>query len=168
MPITPVQTPISPILDAIKAQLVARNVHTPDHIFMVAVDDPPHTMGDSDILLRPMRISPTQPKGAGRVERRVRRLLKVIVRTRLALDEVDRDFAWLEDASLGHFVMEEAVVNWLDTFQPTDGSGNALTFEPLDWVPSSQPEKEKADSSWGRSELFFEIPYILTLDQSLQ
>lgn len=107
-------------------------------------------------------------EGGGRVNTRVKRRIQVCLRTRLALDEAGRDLLWLTEQSLGHLEREHQLYDALSTYQPTDGKGNWLVAEPIVLEQSTEPRKDKADPSWGRSAVEFVVDFALALDQSYQ
>lgn len=170
---SPIPTTTGAVLLALQAQLVGWTAIglTADRIFFSTVIDPPHTTGDREILLVPENEHVDLSSiGAGRVERRVVRYMRVVIRTRCGLDEGNRDTAWLNNATLGHYALEDAVIDALDTFLAVDGNGNALTFEPIRYKGLQGPVRTNVDraSGYGYSVAAFEVPYIRTLDQTMQ
>lgn len=179
---TPIPTTLSAVLTAIGAQLAswpAVNLTT-DRIFLnLDPDQAEPTTGDRDILLDPTseRRDPTS-EGSGRVEARVIRRLRVRIRTRMNLDENFRSVAWLQGAAaengqsvtLGHLALEDAVIDALDLFQAVDGSQNALMHRPMvyDGTPGPQKRGIDAESGYGYSDIWFDVPYIRLLTQSMQ
>ena len=181
---TVLPTNIAAIIAAIQAELVvaapagyAGIVQYPsqlglsaNNILLVADDDPPTIQGNREVLLRPRGLLADREfvEASGRVDRRVRRRLSVIVRTLLRVDPVDSDAQFLTDAANGHYALEEAVWNILDTFLPIDANNNALCFEPIHPLPTTEARRDRKNAGWGWSACDFEVPYILALDQSRQ
>lgn len=170
---SPIPTTTGAVLLALQAQLVASTAIglTADRIFFSVVIDPPHTTGDREILLVPgdERVD-LSSMGAGRIERRVARAMRVVIRTRCGLDEGNRDTNWLNNATLGHYALEDAVIDALDTFLAVDGSSNALTFAPIVYKGLQAPTRNVIDraSGYGYSVAGFDVPYIRLLTQSMQ
>lgn len=179
---TPLPSTLSAVLSAIGAQLIAWPAVnlTADRIFLAL--DPeqvPYTTGDRDIVMEPTseRKDPTS-EGSGRVEARVIRRLRVRVRTRMNLDENHRTVAWLQGAvqengssvTLGHLAMEDAVIDALYLFQPMDAMQNVICYKPIIYDGTSGPQRrgQDAESGYGYSDLWFDVPYIRNLSQSFQ
>ena len=127
----------------------------------------------------PQRVDPLghRPDGeleqlGGRVDERVDRLVRGVDRSRsdrrLHLDEPNRDKQWLIDQALGHMVFEEATVDALELFWPTDVSGNVLLCEPMRLLRAESLMKQKKDGAWGESALDWEIQYLLNVNQAVQ
>lgn len=168
----PIPTNISTLLIAIRAQLAGWTAVGIDisRIRLSAVEDTPHTDAPNDIVLVPDS-ERKDPKslGSGRVELRVRRYISVILRTRCALDPINEDTQWLTNPDFGHFQVEDAIVDSMFLFQPVDGIGNALTFEPIIWMHIDRSHRGRAEraNDYGFSKIIFDVPYIRTLTQSL-
>jgi hypothetical protein len=178
----PIPTTLSTVLSAVASQLAswpAVNL-TLDRIFLnLDPDTAEPTTGDRDILLDvgSERRDPTSD-GSGRVEARVIRKLRVRIRTRMNLDENYRSTAWLQGAvmengqsiTLGHLALEDAVIDALYLFQAVDLSSNALMYRPMvyDGTPGAQRRGIDAASGYGYSDIWFDLPYIRLLTQSMQ
>lgn len=142
-------------------------------VFWVARRRVEHYLGPWDVLLRPragISLDETTT-GGGRWDTRVRRILDVAVRVGLAVDEAARDYQWLfadadEDTGLiGYFRAQEAIIDALHLFLPTDGDGNGLLAEPMRLVNDIDPLREEgSESVWGDGTLAFEMVYTLDLN----
>lgn len=165
----PIRTNLNAILAALIQQLVSWPA-VPDvsDCYVVDNDAPELTQSKLIVMLRPRGETPVRnvQESGGRVDRRVRRKLGVLIYTQLDLDEVGRASSSLTDATFGHLVAEDDVVDALDTFQPVDLNGNALTYEPVAWLGVGEPRRN--DGGWSRSVLEFDVPYLRNLDQSMQ
>lgn len=159
------------ILQAVQTQLAKVTGLPTTRVLLVARRASPKFQGDSDILVRPGRfISPPEERtAAGYVELIIRRLLIVQPRVRRLADMPDRDDIFLTDAALGYFTLEENIVNALSNFEPTDASGNVLTFGTIQLRSGAEVQKETEDKApgWGFGGLEFEIPYFLNVSQTL-
>lgn len=178
----PIPTTLSAVLTAIGVQLStwpAINL-TLDRIFLnLDPETAEPTTGDRDILLAPAgeRKDPTA-EGSGRVEARVIRRLRLRIRTRMNLDENYRSVAWLQGAvmengnsnTLGHLALEDAVIDSMFLFLPTDNLGNALCHRAIVYDSAMGPQRRGADaaSGYGYSDLWFDVPYIRKLSQDMQ
>ncbi len=129
----------------------------------------PHTQGDQDVLVRLMNENPNEGfiEGGGRVVDYRYRTLEITVRSRTYLDDVQQDLVRLTDSTLGHIVLEDAVVNALQCIQIGDSSQNLLT-EPMTVGSISTPEKDRDDPNWVSSSLSVKVPYSRNLDQNVQ
>lgn len=158
------------ILNATKAHLVKTLGIAGHRIKLSARDSLPPFSGSQDLILRPRNPTPAPEweSGAGRVATVFQRPLGVIIRTRLSTDTSDDDSQWLTNTSLGHFQMEEKVVDALQMWFPEDSRGNHLVIQPLRMIPSPPVEKDQPETGWGRSDLEFLILYAVDLDQSIQ
>jgi hypothetical protein len=161
------------ILQAIRKEIVRlRVIEDIDRVILVARRTTvPNLVGDKDILIR---VNPTQVvtsvEGEGRYFTKIRRLIEVIPRVRLALDEVGRDANWLMNEELGIIAFEDAIIDALQLFQPTNTAEDAfLIVEPMRLVSMTIPEKaNEPNSKWGSSVQSWEIMYQQDLDQSRQ
>lgn len=131
---------------------------------------PANLQADQYVIIRVMGQKPdwNTEYGHGRVEHRVRRTLQIVLKTRLATDEVNEDFLWLTDKSLGHLDMEHELYDSLQTYSPIDVNDNALIYEPLVVTMVDRPLKEEVNEEWGESWIEVELPFIMRLDQTYQ
>jgi hypothetical protein len=98
---------------------------------------------------------------AGRYCQILSRALRVFVRTRIALDSVDRDDFWLLNESFGHLQIEEKVLEALSGFSPGDGENNVLVAHPIKFAAIGEPSKdEEPPADWGQSILVFDCQYV--------
>lgn len=157
------------ILSDVRTHLVEQT-GLDDHLVRVIAREalPPEFLGSQHIILRPRNPEPQQEwvEGAGRVATVIRRNLAVILRTPGLRDQSDQDTHWLSDATDGHFVLEEAIVDALQMYFPDSDNQDHLVIEPMRLVPSTAPSKEYPQ--WGITDLEFSILYSLSLDQTIQ
>jgi hypothetical protein len=162
----PIATSLRAILPAIQAQLASVTGLTTNRVLLVQRETTPRFQGDQDVLVR---AGPPQPEdgfelGSGRHAAIVTRLVQVTARTRWAVDESDRDDYALVDEDYGHLALEEAVVNALHIWVPTDRNGNWLSVEPMHWRPHEAPvHDEPLPASWLSTSLLFDVRYHLSL-----
>ena len=85
-------------------------------------------------------------------------------------DPVGRDDDWLTDEALGFLSLEDAVIDALQLFQPTNTDGTEfLIIEPMRLVGISNPDKpSEPNDKWGSAVQTWEIVYKCPLDQSRQ
>lgn len=131
----------------------------------------PKLTGEKDIILRVgnTQIVPSV-EGQGRGYTRLRRIIEVIPRCRSALDEVGKDTVWLMDETLGFFNFEEALLDAVQLFQPTNiAETEFLADEPMRIVGFGIPDKDvDPDGKWGSETMMLEVFYKANLDQSRQ
>lgn len=146
----------------------------PERVFFCQRDEPPfNSQADSYVFLRFEDGDYDRPNliGAGRIDTRERIVLSATIRSRVSLDEADRDTIWLTEtqASVGHLQLRHKVLDALVCFTVIDGDGNHLVTEPLKPATSRPPRKEKSPNpEWGQSVLMFDVIIHLDLDQSRQ
>ncbi len=161
------------ILQAIRKEIVRlRVLDDIDRVILVARRTAvPNLVAEKDILIR---VNPTQVitsvEGQGRHYTRIRRMIEVIPRVRLALDEVGRDANWLMNEELGIIAFEDAIIDALQLFQPMNIAETAfLNDEPMRLVNMTIPEKQnEPNNKWGSSTMLWEICYQAELDQARQ
>lgn len=160
------------ILNAIRLELVRLNVvQDINRVILCARRNVPKLTGDKDIVLR---VNGTQVltsvEGEGRFYTKLRRIIEVIPRCRLAQDEAGKDNGWLTDEALGFLTLEESVFDALQLFQPTNtDTSEFLTIEPMRWVSSGNPDKDPSpDGTWGSETMLLEIVYQAVLEQDRQ
>jgi hypothetical protein len=159
-------SPFAPVVQLIQAQLVAKTGVPVQAVKVIARDSSfvPHFQGDRDLLLR---FSGPQPQGgflhgSGRVASILERHLQVTCRVRLNADPSDDDLRSLIDPNYGLYLLEEAVIDALWGFWPTDAQGNTLTVTVIQWVASPPEQKQLAvppPLDWVEGHLAFLIPY---------
>lgn len=166
---TPIPTPLATILEAVKAQIVANTTVTDNRVLLVTKKRIPKFQGDQDCLILPGPIQALEDfsAAAGRIACIVLRPLVITIRTRFGVDMSDRSDSWITDPTLGHYVLEEALVAALHIYLPTDSLGNAYTQEPIHWVNSTSPEQDKQDQTWAETTLQFTIKYQIGMTQDI-
>lgn len=143
------------ILQAVETQLVAGlGWPTADPIYWLMDGDEPvgNPTGRHDILLCATRKVVDNPKqvGGGRIGFRFELFIEVRLRTSNQQDRVGTSKDMLKD----HWNQEEAIINALLRFFPTDtgdNTGNALTTEGLNLDTTITPNPDHASPKWGQS-----------------
>lgn len=151
------------IITAIRNDLVTGGVLDDiNRIIPCARRKVPKLTGDKDIILR---VSSSQVlvsvEGQGRDHMKMRRILEIIPRSRMAQDEVGKDTNWLGNEALGHLAFEDAIIDRLQLFHPrlTDASGYR-TVEPMRLVGMMAPDKDvDPDGTWGATVQNWEVVY---------
>lgn len=122
------------ILGLLHAYLVEQLRMPATSIFITALemDDVQPLSGQRDLLIQLTGESPLPwQEGGGRHVNGRSRGLKLALRTRLHLDQPSIDTARLTEETFGHLAAEEAIVDALESFQPTDAAGNVLALPIL-------------------------------------
>lgn len=144
------KTSASTVLLALRDWVVSQTGLDDTRVIITVLDAEatPRFGAPQDILLRPLDESPEVGiiDGAGRFDNRRRKRFQVCVRTRLLLDSTGQDYTRLTDASLGHTIMEDAVVDALELYWPSDGS-DALC-SPVRVGKLSDPKRIRDDPDW--------------------
>jgi hypothetical protein len=138
----------------------------PSVVSVSAIDDPPHHQAERDVVLRVQGERSVEGNwaGGGRHDDRRKRQVKVICRTRMWLDQADRDDLLLtsvEPATLGHLALEDAVADALQTWQGLRANGDALNY-PAYVGDLTDPEKEKSTqgpTGWVSSHFTVRLEY---------
>lgn len=160
-----------PIIQAIKDKLVEDLGWETHNVKILVRDTVPAFGGSQHILLRPQAPVPIPgwEDGAGRVATVWTRDVLCILRTRLSIDTSDDDSEVLLNDDFGHYVIEEAIADSLQMYQPEDELSNILTAQPIRVRPSPVPEKELPEGKgWIVSGFVLGVDYQLDLDQSVQ
>lgn len=143
-----------------------------ERVFLCQREECPYdSQADSYVFLRVEDSDYDDPNviGAGRTDTRETVVLTATVRSRLALDEADRDTAWMTHASLGHLRLRRLVQDALLLFQPEDGDGNWLVTEPIKPHNTRKPRKDrKPNPEWGESIAAWLVTFELAVDQTYQ
>ncbi|MDE2105775.1 MAG: hypothetical protein KGL39_51600 [Patescibacteria group bacterium] len=164
----PIRASLKDILLLIQTQVVAITGLDISRVIITAKspDQVLHAGATEDILLRVMGERPdtNQIDGAGRIVNNRLRTVQVVVRTKVALDPTGQDQVHLTDPTLGHFVLEDSVVDALEEFFPLDINGNLLTAVPVRIGPWGLPTPDREDDTWLSSTADLEIVYTRNLD----
>src|ERR1700676_1509799 len=106
--------------------------------------------------------------GSGRTSTWVRRRVGVWCVNRLALDEANNDKLWTVDPGSGLVTMEDKVFDTMMCFHAVDGNQDFLTGEPVHYLGSSTPDKERKTMplGWGASVMFFTVSYERACNQA--
>jgi hypothetical protein len=168
IPPTPVRSSFKDILLRIKDQLV-RWIEGLDasHVLITCRDNVPYYSGDHDIVLRVLGETPENEiiNSAGRLDNRRWRRLRVIMRSRLVVDQVDMDVNRLCDEDIGHIVFEDAVCDALEEFFTQDDIQNTLQATNLKVRQLSDPEQDPKHPEWVKSSFMVDIEYCRDLTQ---
>lgn len=164
------RAPFADVLEAVRARIVEVTELDDARVFITALDpdSAPRFGAAQDVLVRPASETPEAGTidGAGRIDNRRKRRIEVTIRTRLLLDEADRDTSRLSDASLGHLALEDTVCDALELYNPT-GEGDDAICLPLRVGQLSQPQRLRSDPSWVASTFVVEAEYLRDLDQTI-
>ncbi len=171
---TVIRANLSAIIPAVLTRLGEISGFPPERVILSQVQELPFNAQADQILW--LRIEDFRPDeaifdGSGRIDARAEHTLAVRVRTRLGLDENDRDYARMLDASLGHLDLVDVVLNALWGFQPTDtgdDTGNWYVTEPMKWKSAQGPQRDRVDPNWAQTVLLFRMVRTADLDQSYQ
>ncbi len=165
---SPITSPLVPILNAIKGQLVSKLPMDENRILLILEGQPtPKFQGDQDILIAPgpVQPEPNMDSAAGRAIPLVYRVVSITLRTRFGVDLSDRADSWISDGTNGYFVFEEGILAALNNLQPETARGDVLLQEPMHWIPSSKPVKAPRDRTWGEAVMSFSILYQLDMSR---
>lgn len=164
----PAPAPIGTIVTATAAYLADQTGLDPSRVFITVMtpDDTPRFGAAQDILLRPMSEEPDVGiiDGAERFDNRRIRSIEVSIRTRLFLDQAGQDSARLTDVSLGHFQMEDKVVDALEFYYPSDGDTNNALSLPFRVGRLTAPQRLRDDANWLFSTFTVAVQYMRDLD----
>jgi hypothetical protein len=162
---TQIRTSLATILTRLKTLLVAdTTLNIPaERVLLTVRRKLPHFQADQDIVLRPRGFSVMAKvtDHAGRWQTTLKRRLDVTCRTRLGIDEADRDEDWLTDEAYGHIAFEEAVASFFQTLYLMDDDQNVILHEPLMLMDAPDHEKDADDElqEWGQSTFSYELIY---------
>lgn len=165
---TVIRAKFGQILKKMKARLISKGVASNERVVIVAPGrhkGPSLEYADHYVEVQPDS-ELTQIEiyhGAGRLDFRVTRKVRIITWTRLELDEPAEDEALLTHEDLGHFDHEDDAVDALAGFHPEDESQNALTVGPLHVVTVSAPDRPVPEG-WAMSAFGVEVVYERSLD----
>lgn len=167
MPVASQSATLNSIMEAVGTVLTFATGLDSSYVIESYDDERPTYEGESPycVVYRLTEEDPFLHPGAGRKGAPTMLAIEVIVYVRLASDLAGSDAEWARNASRGMFVMRHAVVDALDgkflfsAYNSGTGlaSGQPLTIEPLQQLPSPKPEKDKTDRSKGETHLFFAI-----------
>jgi hypothetical protein len=159
----PVRTNLATILPLILARLQSVTGLPDERCFISQQPEMPFDgMAPSYVWLRAEHATPKLEivEGAGRYHCRFEQTISVTVRTRNELDRKARDGVWMAD----HAALVHQVWNSLVTFWPADEQNNLYADAPLWPAKGDPPKKDKTQTAWGVSTLWFAFLYTLELD----
>jgi len=166
------RTGFSPVLSLVAAQLASALSYASQRVIVTAMDfdDCPHLLGETDVLLRPGKESALPAReGGGRAVNLRDRELKVAVRTRYHADIASGDVEHYTRASLGHFALEDAVTDALESFCAHDSDSDLLALPLLvgDWSEARRggQGQQKEKSGWLMSWAPVRVRYLRDLAQ---
>lgn len=166
------RTDLATILPTLLARVVTVTGLPTERVFVCQREEVPYDAhGDSYVFLRveDTDFDDANIIGAGRIDARERVVVTATIRSRLALDEADRDTVWMTNASLGHLQLRHDVLDALLGFFPENSQNSwVLTTHPLTPGRGGKPRKErpKGNTEWGESLLAFNLEYELDLSQA--
>lgn len=160
---TQIPAPLTTIVPTIQTQIQAVLSLPPEKVSLSVRDIQPRFKGDQDCYIRLLDATPRTgfEHGSGRTCLVISRPMVITLRTRFQVDASDLNNLWLLDPTNGHWTKEEALLNGLLNWAPTDDSGNWLTAEvlhPLPTPPEIMAEKP-VGKGWGQSHLTWELVY---------
>lgn len=122
--------------------------------------------GDQVIVLTPELESMVRPqiKSAGRHDARVDRRVSVVGWNRLNTDVAFQDSDWLLQTTLGYLPFENAMINALLTWFPTDGGNNVLAV-PTRCESIAAPATTRAD--WGSAAVSVNYQFYRDVSQAI-
>ena len=172
MPTDPAQIPsnVGPILLLLQVQLATWLNWSMRRIIITALppEQVPHYNAEQDVLLAPKSERPDVGAidGGGRYDNIRYRTLDLVARTRLFLDLTGRDPSRLTDTSLGHFALEDKIVDAVELFFTVDANQNCLAL-PMRVGTISEPRREaRENNNWVYSTFNVEFEYQRLLDTS--
>lgn len=135
-------------------------------ISVLSPEDTPVYGAPQDIILSWKAEEPDEGiiDGAGRYDNRRKRTLEVTCRTRLALDPGNQDHSRLTDESLGHFALEDSIVDALELYQPGEGDTIDVLAAPLRVGRLTEPKRRRGDGHWVYSTFTVSVEYRRDLD----
>ena len=115
---------------------------------------------DQVIVVTPKSFSPSPgvQAGGGRNNFRWEGVVSVKLWNRLYVDQAGRDDKWITHSTLGMALLIHNVVNSLEQYMPTDGSGNYYFTQPMRLLSPGAVFPPKRVGEWG----------VITLDFSMQ
>lgn len=129
---------------------------------------PPAMDGDNDLVVQVSAPTPDTDSvtGAGRVDTRLTRTVTVSVRTRCELDEASADPVRLLDLNIGHYALEEKVIDALQVAFVSLAADDLLVQPArMSTGAGAAPAPVFHSSNWTVSALPFEIVYESKLTQ---
>lgn len=163
---SPIRTTLATIQPFILARLIAYTELNARTCFASQVDVMSFdAMGSQYVWLRWEDDRPDDGVyvGGERYDFREGQLFAVTIRTRCAIDQANRDGAWLTDTTKGHLILMHNVMDALVGFQPVDDDDNILTVAPISASKGARPRKDKQSAEWGESVRYFYFEYQLDL-----
>jgi hypothetical protein len=165
------------ILLAVKARIVASvtisgTAIAANRVLIVARDSVPHFSANHDFLIRggDAQNAEAEFDGMGRYATTVEQIIEITVRTRMMLDQADRDTDWLTTASTGHAATCHSLIGALHKWTAV-ADANLLMSSPMRFTRWGKPKREaKRDTprGWGERVLSFSVRYLLNLDTSVE
>jgi hypothetical protein len=86
-------------------------------------------------------------EGGGRYVMRRQRDVAIYPRTRVWLDEAPQDAVHITDASLGHWALEDLIIDYVQAWFALDSSLNAIS-EPFVCKGIGEPARDHRDKGW--------------------
>ena len=160
------------ILPLLKTQLVTAGAFGTSAITLSLVGIPmeslPGLVGEHDCFLMAgdERNEGDFDNASSWFDRRVRRAVQVLIRTRLQLDKVNEFSDWLTNATLGHLQLEDSIFDALDDFKVLNSSSDQVVFESLLVTGIAAPRMVRAQKGWGGSIINVEVGYVRSVTQS--
>lgn len=150
------------IAKAIQSRLLGQNILPSRRIVIAArLYEYNAPKWDHFIGVRPVDLEVYQDwaESKGRHCTLVNREFSIDLYTRLSLDDILKDEEWANV----HFNYQDAIINSLHIWLPTEAGGNAITACPLHLTSVQHFDKPDAVPGLGVSSIKFRCDYILTL-----
>jgi hypothetical protein len=165
-------TTTTPILQAVKAWLVAWPILNKDVIYVVGDEEAPKMQATQIIQIWPQDMVDDKPvtHGAGRNAMHTTEPFWIQECVALATDTVDRAENAFMDARNGLYALRSMVIDAMQLFWPTDDAGNGLTVQPIHFGRGARGRKLPAPRSghWITANHVFEIKYRHQLNLAFQ
>lgn len=152
------------IAKAIQTRLLALNILPSRRVVIAArVYEWNAPKWDHLIAVRPVDLEVYQDwaESKGRHCTMVNREFSVDLYTRMSLDDVLKDEDWTND----HFAYQDAIIDALHVWLPTENGGNAITVCPLHLTSVLHADKPDTVPGLGISQIKFRCDYVLDLSQ---
>lgn len=153
-------------------------VKDPNRIYVVAnrpAQAMPHLVGDRDLIIRVRGFSVGDGNilGAGRSNTTIKRLIDIVLRDRMAVDQSSADLQWLTKEGLGHLDGEDQIIDAMQMWLGNDAENELLLVgegEPVRIVGGADAAREfgSGDGKWGSSAITLEVVYRQEMDQEVQ
>lgn len=132
---------------------------------IIQPEDVPTFAAFQDVVVRAMSEMPDSGAvhGAGRHHDLRERTIEVSARTRVQLDQTAQALAQLTDATLGHLILENLIVEALQEWLAPGSDGDVLTA-PMEVGRLTTPARLRTNPDWVCSTFTVNFQYVRDLD----